>query len=65
MAKLSHNSLCNMCAFYINIKGKHICEAFPYGIPDEYILGKKNHTRIDKKQEGQDVFFDKDPYLNL
>ena len=62
MAKLSNSSLCNICAFYINVNGKHVCDAFPSGIPEKYILGGKKHTEIDEKQEGVDVFFDKDPY---
>ncbi|MDR2118770.1 MAG: hypothetical protein LBP25_04490 [Tannerellaceae bacterium] len=32
------------------------CAAFPGGIPDEYLSGKKVHNKIDKNQVGNAVF---------
>lgn len=32
------------------------CEAFPNGIPDEYLSGEKEHTTKDSRQVGNTVF---------
>lgn len=37
-------------------KWDFFCEAFPNGIPDEYLSGEKEHTTKDSRQVGNTVF---------
>ena len=54
-----YKSLCSRCK-YLDINGFK-CDAFPKGIPDEYLTGKKEHKEIDSRQEnGNNVVYQKD-----
>lgn len=48
---------CYMCEFY---RGFCECEAFPDGIPENFLTGEEFHDKVVEGQEGEFVFEEKD-----
>ena len=70
MSKLGNKSICGKCLHLDYVNGKHCCAAFPpfppyNGIPEKYTSGEEKHLQVDEGQEGDFVFWDKDPYPKL
>lgn len=67
MAKLGNKSICGKCLHLMYDNGVHWCAAFfpPKGIPEKYTSGEEKHLQVDEGQEGDFVFWDKDPYPKL
>jgi hypothetical protein len=47
-----YSSKCWFCAHFGNFK----CQAFPDGIPEKYLSGKRVHDKKDKNQIGGTLF---------
>jgi hypothetical protein len=52
-----YKSKCLNCKYFE--EWDFYCQAFPKGIPDEYLSGDKFHTENDKDQVGDTVFIER------
>jgi molybdopterin-guanine dinucleotide biosynthesis protein A len=49
LAEMIHSRVCKLCKHFSIVRsidsGKHVCDAFPDGIPDEIWQGDNNHSK--------------------
>lgn len=59
---ICEESKCNNCEWLLDdIDGIHVCPAFPDGIPEKYLSGKKIHSKVDDDQMSHFTYTPKPP----